>query len=101
MKISDKPSPDTGYIGNWTEIPKFVVAGVPISGLAGLRTTVWLDCFDMRSGSLRPTTRWDFATRSVDCETMKHLMDEAKARFGDDGYQWRIRVRAGTRRIFE
>ena len=83
---------------NWSAIPKFVIAGTPIPSFRGLRTTVWVDLTP--ENVFRPTTRWDFATRSADCATMEHLMSEAKARFGDDGYDWRIRVRAGTRRVW-
>lgn len=99
MIVTDKPSPASEFVINWNEIPKFVVAGVPYPEFAGLRTTVWLDW--TAGCGFRPTTRWDFATRSVNCETIRHMMNEAKSRFGDDGYKWRVRVRAGTRSIVE
>lgn len=82
---------------NWTAIPKFVVAGVPNHPLRGLRTTGWIDLIP--GNEPRLTHRWDFACKSVDCEQMLPILNYANKHF--PAHTWKIRVRAGTRRIYE
>lgn len=87
-------------VTNWSEIPKFVAYGVPKPECSWIKLPVWLDL--PSDDGYRVTTRWDFALRSVDAETIKQILDKAHRR--DDRfkcYDWTIRVRVGRRRIFE
>lgn len=80
---------------SFDELPKFIIAGVPREEFQGLRVPVWLTRDD--SVHYRPTTRYDFALWSLDCERIRELF---KYTHKIDGYYWKIRVRAGSRRVF-
>lgn len=80
---------------NFNHMPKFVIAGVPKTDFGRLRTTVWLTKDGINE--YRPTTRADFALWSLDPDAVAKVFDQT---FQFASYDWKIRVRAGSRRVF-